>query len=79
MATPDDIAATDTALAAVPPPSFLAVHPALPVVFAVAELDTGHLGTFRRSADGTSTQLDDLPTGGSHPCHVAISPEHRRQ
>jgi 6-phosphogluconolactonase (cycloisomerase 2 family) len=55
-------------------PSFLAVHPALGLVYAVAELDDGRLVTLRRGASGAFDVVDERSTGGDHPCHVALSP-----
>ncbi len=54
-------------------PSFVALHPALPLVYAVEELDAGMLVTLVRSTDGSLTRLDERTTGGSSPCHVAVS------
>lgn len=56
-------------------PSFLAVHPTVGVVYAVAELGEGRLVTLRRVASGAFDVVDDRPTGGDHPCHVALSPD----
>lgn len=54
-------------------PSFLALHPALPVVYAVEELAEGGLVTLRWE-DGALAPLDARPALGAHPCHVAVSP-----
>ncbi|MDQ1724619.1 MAG: 6-phosphogluconolactonase [Frankiaceae bacterium] len=58
-------------------PSFLAVHPHLPIVYAVSELEHGRLVSLRREGDGALTVVDDRPTQGGEPCHVAISPDSR--
>ncbi|MGI5292506.1 lactonase family protein [Nonomuraea polychroma] len=53
-------------------PSFLAAHPALPVVYAVGELDHGRLTAF--DAHGALQPLRERPSEGSLPCHVAVDP-----
>ncbi|MGP3954932.1 lactonase family protein [Nonomuraea sp. 3N208] len=53
-------------------PSFLAAHPSLPVLYAVSELDSGALTAFD-ARDGL-TPLDERPSEGSLPCHVAVDP-----
>ena len=71
----DSLSAVAGALGDVPSPSFLALHPELPLVYAVAE-HAGRLVTLRR--DGMDlTVVDDRPTGGTETCHVAVSPDAR--
>lgn len=57
-------------------PSFLAKHPKLPLLYAVAE-GTGEAGarvhSFKIAKDGSLTPQSDQATGGDHPCHVAVS------
>ncbi|WP_170223426.1 lactonase family protein [Nonomuraea turkmeniaca] len=53
-------------------PSFLAAHPTLPVVYAVGELERGWLTAFD-ARDGLQP-LDERPSEGSLPCHVAVDP-----
>ncbi|MGN9839551.1 lactonase family protein [Nonomuraea sp. H19] len=53
-------------------PSFLAAHPALPVLYAVGELERGWLTAFD-TRDGLAP-LDERPSEGSLPCHVAVDP-----
>lgn len=57
-------------------PSFLAKHPKLPVLYAVAE-GTGEAGarvhSFKIAKDGSLAPQSDQATGGDHPCHVAVS------
>ncbi|MGP3916134.1 lactonase family protein [Nonomuraea sp. 10N515B] len=53
-------------------PSFLAAHPSLPVLYAAGELDSGLLTAFD-ARDGL-TPLDERPSEGSLPCHVAVDP-----
>lgn len=60
-----------------PSPSFLTQHPALPVLYAVNELDTGTVTAFAVAEDGTLTLLAVRGTGGKHPCHVAVTPDGR--
>jgi 6-phosphogluconolactonase (cycloisomerase 2 family) len=54
-------------------PSFVAVHPRLPIAYAVCERELGELVTF--GLDGV--ELDRRPSYGSHPCHVAVSEDGR--
>lgn len=59
-----------------PSPSFVAVHPALPLVYAVHEF-AGTVGVYRR--DGVSGLVavgDAWPTGAAG-CHVAVDPDGR--
>ena len=65
-------------VARTPSPSFLAQHPARPVLYAVNELDAGTVSAFSVDGDGTLTELAVQPTGGRHPCHLAISADHRQ-
>ncbi len=60
-----------------PSPSFLARHPALPVLYAVNELDEGTVTAFSVAPDGALTELTAHPTGGAHPCHVAVTADGR--
>jgi 6-phosphogluconolactonase (cycloisomerase 2 family) len=64
-------------VARTPSPSFLAQHPARPVLYAVNELDAGTVSAFSAADDGTLTELAVRPTGGRHPCHLAVSADHR--
>ncbi|MCU1675529.1 MAG: hypothetical protein JWM93_287 [Frankiales bacterium] len=57
-------------------PSFLAVHPTLPLIYTVAE-HAGLLVTLRRGPDGELTVVDERTTQGTEPCHVAVSPDGR--
>ena len=54
-------------------PSFLAVHPALPVVYAVAE-QRGMVRAFRRTGDFGLEPLGDPQPAGDATCHVAVDP-----
>lgn len=52
-------------------PSFLAAHPSLPVLYAVGELERGWLTAFHGEE---LAPLDERPSEGSSPCHVAVEP-----
>jgi 6-phosphogluconolactonase len=60
-----------------PSPSFLAQHPTLPVLYAVNELGLGTVSAFAVARDGSLEPLEDRPTGGGHPCHLAVTPDGR--
>lgn len=53
-------------------PSFLAAHPSLPVLYAAGELERGWLTAFA-AGDGLKP-LDERPSEGAQPCHVAVDP-----
>lgn len=61
-------------VAATPSPSFLARHPALPVLYAVNEIAEGTVGAWRIGADGDLSELGSRSTGGDSPCHVSVAP-----
>ncbi|WP_052424185.1 lactonase family protein [Nonomuraea candida] len=54
--------------------SFLAAHPSLPVLYAVGELERGWLTAYDAGRDELAP-LDERPSEGSSPCHVAVSPD----
>lgn len=56
-----------------PSPSFLAQHPTQPVLYAVNELVLGSVTAFGVGPDGALEQLAVRPTGGGHPCHLAVT------
>lgn len=74
-------------------PSFLALHPTRPLLYAVAEIAVpmpdapgvrgdGRLGGGIRSFSvdvetGRLTPIDERPSGGAGPCHVAVDPSGR--
>jgi 6-phosphogluconolactonase len=60
-----------------PSPSFLAQHPALPVLYAVNELDQGTISAFAVAPDCSLTPLAVRSTGGSDPCHLAVTADGR--
>jgi 6-phosphogluconolactonase (cycloisomerase 2 family) len=55
-----------------PAPSFLAVHPGLPIVYAVSEVDAGAVVAFQLADDGITT-LGGVPSGGRKPCHLTVT------
>jgi 6-phosphogluconolactonase (cycloisomerase 2 family) len=54
-------------------PSFLALHPAGQVLYAVSETTPGTVSAFSVHADGL-THLATVASGGASPCHLALSP-----
>ncbi|MFB9717785.1 lactonase family protein [Planobispora longispora] len=57
-----------------PGPSFLALHPRLPVLYAVGESERGTVEVFSRGADGVPAPLARRSSEGSSPCHLAVNP-----
>lgn len=55
-------------------PSFLTRSTDGRFLYAVNELDAGRVSAFAVGTDGGLTFLNDQPTGGAHPCHLAIDP-----
>ena len=60
-------------------PSFLALHPSLPVLYAVSEVANADDKRSRAvqafaiaAATGSLTPLNHQPSGGSGPCHVSV-------
>lgn len=69
-----------TLAAAMENPSFLAMHPSLPVLYAVGEsgADGGTVSAFRIEGEGgTLTPINRVSSVGGGPCHVAVSPSGR--
>ncbi|TDD48709.1 lactonase family protein [Nonomuraea terrae] len=54
-------------------PSFLAVHPTQRVLYAVGELERGWLTAYE--VERSPAPLDERPSEGDSPCHVAVDPE----
>ncbi|WP_307078843.1 lactonase family protein [Arthrobacter pascens] len=54
-------------------PSFLAVHPTLPVIYAVAE-QAGTVQAYRRSGEFKLEAFGDQQPAGEAACHVAVDP-----
>ncbi|WP_402374171.1 lactonase family protein [Isoptericola rhizosphaerae] len=65
---------TPTLAAEVAAPSFLALHPHAPALYAVSETAPGRLTALHVSDDGGATPLGALASGGDDPCHVAATP-----
>ena len=58
-------------------PSFLVSSAGGSLVYAVNETDPGRVSAFRRTgtrAEPGLQALGDQPTGGAHPCHLALHP-----
>lgn len=61
-------------------PSFLAIHPRRPLLYGVGELadfqgrKTGVVRAFAIEASGKLRLLNEQPSGGAGPCHVAVEP-----
>lgn len=68
---------TGLGVTAMDSPSFVTYHPRLPVLYAAHELDQGRASAWAVAPDGRLRQLDSQPTGGSSPCHLAVSPDGR--
>ena len=64
-------------VAATPSPSFLAWHPTNPILYAVNELPEGSVSAWAVGADGALDARGSRPTGGAHPCHVAVTTDGR--
>ena len=66
----------------IPNPSFLARHPRRDLLYSVSEVrehgerSGGAVHAFRIDADtGELEKINDQPSGGQGPCHVAVSPD----
>lgn len=60
-------------VAETPSPSFLTVHPNKRYLYAVNEKDTGMVTAFSIDAKtGKLTQINEQPSHGAGPCHVAV-------
>jgi 6-phosphogluconolactonase len=57
-------------------PSFLALHPSQPVLYAVSE-GAQLVGAYRYGADGGLSALGSPVAAGSYACHVAVDPAGR--
>lgn len=62
-------------------PSFVVLHPSGDYLYSVSEIaavdgkKTGAVSAFAINADGSLTLLNQQPSGGGHPCHVALDSE----
>ena len=69
----------DEIIAVVPAdsPSWLARHPSLPVLYAVAEVDEGHVHAWALAGGTPERQLGSGATGGAEPAHLTVDPSGR--
>jgi 6-phosphogluconolactonase (cycloisomerase 2 family) len=58
-------------------PSWLSRHPSLPVLYAVAETDEGHVRAWRLEDDAPAEPLGMGETGGAEPAHLTVDPSGR--
>jgi 6-phosphogluconolactonase len=58
-------------------PSWLARHPSLPVLYAVAETDEGHVRAWRLEDGAPADSLGTGDTGGAEPAHLTVDPSGR--
>jgi 6-phosphogluconolactonase len=58
-------------------PSWLARHPSLPVLYAVAETDEGHVHAWRLEDGAPAERLGSGATGGAEPAHLTVDPTGR--
>jgi 6-phosphogluconolactonase len=58
-------------------PSWLTRHPWLPVLYAVAETDEGHVRAWRLEDDAPAQPLGTGETGGAEPAHLTVDPSGR--
>ncbi len=66
-----------TVVAETADPSFLTRSADGRFLYATNELEAGRVSAFAIEADGGLMFLNDQPTEGSHPCHLAIDPSGR--
>jgi 6-phosphogluconolactonase len=55
-------------------PSFLAIHPMMPRLYAVSEVGEGLVTSFAIEADGSLRSMGVQSTRGAGPCHVCVDP-----
>jgi 6-phosphogluconolactonase len=69
----------DRIIATVPAdsPSWLARHPFLPVLYAVAETDEGHVRAWRLEDGAPTEPVGTGETGGAEPAHLTVDPSGR--
>jgi 6-phosphogluconolactonase len=63
-----------TAAATTDDPSFLTRSADGRFLYATNELEAGRVSAFAIQEDGSLEFLNDQPTGGAHPCHLAVDP-----
>jgi 6-phosphogluconolactonase len=66
-----------TSVVATDCPSWIARHPDLPVLYAVAETDNGHVHAWSLVDGAPGGQLGLGDTGGSEPAHLTVDPSGR--
>jgi 6-phosphogluconolactonase len=66
-----------TAIIPVDSPSWIARHPSLPVLYAVAELDEGRVHAWALAAGVPAASLGSGQTGGGEPAHLTVDPSGR--
>lgn len=64
-------------VAQTPAPSYVVAHPSLSVLYAVDEREIGGVAAFAIGPDLGLTALGHDVTGGSAPCHLAVTPDGR--
>ncbi|MEV0716449.1 lactonase family protein [Asanoa sp. NPDC050611] len=64
-------------VARTPSPSFLVWHPTLPVLYAANELAEGEVSGWAVDGPGPLRPVGRAPTGGTEPCHVAVTADGR--
>lgn len=62
---------------ALPAPSWLQWHPALPILYATSELESGAVTAVAVTAGGRMNVLNSYPSHGASPCHLAVTPDGR--
>jgi 6-phosphogluconolactonase len=69
----------DRVIATIPAdsPSWLARHPSLAVLYAVAETDEGHVRAWRLEGGAPAEPLGSGDTGGAEPAHLTVDPTGR--
>jgi len=65
---------TPLSAAAADNPSYLLLHPGLPVLYALSEREPTHVAAFRIEGDGSLTAFGRVATGGDGGCHLAFDP-----
>ena len=66
-----------TAIIPVDSPSWIARHPTLPVLYAVAELDEGRVHAWALEEGVPAASLGSGQTGGAEPAHLTVDPSGR--
>jgi 6-phosphogluconolactonase (cycloisomerase 2 family) len=62
---------------AMPSPSWLTWHPSVPVLYAANETEEGAVTAVTLGEGGDLSVFGSAPTGGAHPCHLAVTPDGR--